>query len=190
MASKKQKQKQQKLKQQQKQQKLNIQKQQKEQEINRVYNEIKDYGITKQQLRDYVRKTEQANRVLEQQRKSGIWTGNRTEFTYKTLGKAKDKEQLQKWLNKPDEYLKPDYLIKSTKILRENMEGNLEKMFGGAVSIKELTDRQLGEMVKKHPEFENLYVKSPDVDKQKELFGNLYDNTNKINMLVERYRKL
>lgn len=162
-------------------------------DINQVYSQIKDFGVTKQQLMKYIKESEQANRVLEKQRKSGLYYGNRTQFTWRTLGQAKTKEQLDEWFARPQSVISNEYVGEFNEWLRGNIEVNLQDMYGGAVSVRKLSDRQLGKLMLDHPEFQELFNPSPkpgQIGEMTKLLGSLYDNSNRINMLVDRYSKL
>lgn len=162
-------------------------------ELNETFNKIKHFGISKQEFMTYVKESERANRIINAQIKSGLYYGNKTQYTYKTLDKAKSKEQLQEWLASPKHVLRRDYVLEFNSWVRGNMEENAQSFFGGSVSFKGLTDKQLGRLVMEHPEFEQLQKPSPtkeDLEEGRGLFMNLYDQANRINLLVERYKKI
>lgn len=162
-------------------------------ELNALHQKLKQFGVTKQELMTYVKESERANRIINAQIKSGLYYGNKTQYTYKTLDKAKSKEQLQEWLASPKHVLRRDYVLEFNSWVRGNMEQNAQSFFGGSVSFKGLTDKQLGRLVMEHPEFEQLQKPSPtkeDLEEGRGLFMNLYDQANRINLLVERYKKI
>lgn len=162
-------------------------------ELNTLHQKLKQFGVSKQQLMTYVQESERANRVINSLVKSGLYYGNKSEYTYKTLDRATNKEQIDKWLDAPKHVLKREYVTNFTSWVRGNMERNARDFFGGAVSFDNLSDKQLGRLVIEHPEFQQLQnpsIKPYEFREISKLFTGLYDQTNKITMLVERYQKL